>query len=97
MVTYIPVVFGRKASGLLAWPTGYLLSRLGRPLMILGLLLIAIVDVGSISTSGYRAFLTLRQRRRCRLGDVGHGGDHGRGQRAATQTPASRGECALDE
>jgi len=65
MVTYIPVVFG-AGKWVASLPTGYLLSRLGRPLMILGLLLIAIVDVGSISTSSYRTFLALRA-----LGGVG--------------------------
>ncbi len=65
MVTYIPVVFG-AGKWVASLPTGYLLSRLGRPLMILGLLLIAIVDVGSISTSSYGTFLALRT-----LGGVG--------------------------
>jgi MFS family permease len=65
MVTYIPVVFG-AGKWVASLPTGYLLRRLGRPLMILGLLLIAMVDVGSISTSSYRTFVTLRA-----LGGVG--------------------------
>ena len=65
MVTYIPVVFG-AGKWVASLPTGYLLGRLGRPLMILGLLLIAAIDVGSITTSSYQAFLALRA-----LGGVG--------------------------
>jgi MFS family permease len=65
MVTYIPVVFG-AGKWVASLPTGYLLDRLGRPLMILGLLMIAVIDVGSIATSSYQAFLVLRA-----LGGVG--------------------------
>jgi MFS family permease len=65
MVTYIPVVFG-AGKWVASLPTGYLLGRLGRPLMILGLLMIAVIDVGSITTSSYQAFLVLRA-----LGGVG--------------------------
>src|SRR5437867_13178298 len=65
MVTLIPVVFG-AGKWVASLPTGYLVSRLGRPLMILGLLLIAVIDVGSITTSRYHAFLALRA-----LGGVG--------------------------
>ena len=93
MVTYIPVVFG-AGKWVASLPTGYLLSRLGRPLMILGLLLIAIVDFGSISTSSYGTFLALRA---LGGGDVRHGGDHCRGQRARHATPRTRGERAVDE
>jgi MFS family permease len=65
MVTLIPVVFGagKWAANL---PTGYLLARLGRPLMVWGLLLIACIDVASVMTSTYRVFLGLRA-----LGGVG--------------------------
>src|SRR5262245_56677041 len=65
MVTLIPVVFGagKWAASL---PTGYLLDRLGRPLMIGGLLAIAIIDVASIMTPAYVVFLGLRA-----LGGVG--------------------------
>jgi len=65
MVTLIPVVFGagKWAASL---PTGYLLARFGRPLMILGVLLIACVDVASVVTSSYVVFLGLRA-----LGGVG--------------------------
>jgi MFS family permease len=59
MVTLIPVVFGagKWAANL---PTGYLLNRLGRPLMIWGLLAIASIDLASIVTSTYGVFLGLR-------------------------------------
>jgi MFS family permease len=65
MVTLIPVVFGagKWAASL---PTGYLLSRLGRPLMMGGLLLIAFIDIASVTTSSYGVFLGLRA-----LGGVG--------------------------
>jgi len=65
MVTLIPVVFGagKWAASL---PTGYLLDRLGRPLMIWGLLLIALIDVASVMTPTYPLFLGLRG-----LGGVG--------------------------
>jgi MFS family permease len=65
MVTLIPVVFG-AGKWVASLPTGYLLSRLGRPLMICGLLLIAFIDVASVTTSSYGAFLGLRA-----LGGVG--------------------------
>lgn len=65
MVTLIPMVFGagKWAASL---PTGYLLDRLGGPLMICGLLLIAFIDVASVMTSTYAVFLGLRA-----LGGVG--------------------------
>ena len=59
MVTLIPVVFG-AGKWVASLPTGYLLGRLGRPLMIWGLLLIAIIDVASVTTSSYGVFLGLR-------------------------------------
>jgi MFS family permease len=65
MVTLIPVVFG-AGKWVASLPTGYLLSRFGRPLMICGLLLIASIDVASATTSSYGAFLGLRA-----LGGVG--------------------------
>jgi MFS family permease len=65
MVTLIPVVFG-AGKWVASLPTGYLLSRLGRPLMICGLLLIAFIDVASVTTSSFRGFLGLRA-----LGGVG--------------------------
>jgi MFS family permease len=65
MVTLIPVVFG-AGKWVASLPTGYLLSRFGRPLMIGGLLLIASIDVASVTTSSYGAFLGLRA-----LGGVG--------------------------
>jgi MFS family permease len=65
MVTLIPVVFGagKWVSNI---PTGYLLTRLGRPLMIAGLALIAFIDVVSVTTSRFDVFPGLRA-----LGDVG--------------------------
>jgi len=65
MVTLIPVVFGadKWISNL---PTGYLLNRRGRLLMICGLALIALIDVASITTSRFDVFLGLRA-----LGGVG--------------------------
>jgi len=65
MVTLIPVVFG-AGKWVASVPTGYLLRRLGRPLMIGGLLLIAVIDVASVATSSYGGFLGLRA-----LGGVG--------------------------
>ena len=59
MVTYIPVVFG-VGKWLASLPTGFLLNRLGRPLMLLGLLLIAAIDLASTTTSSYPMFLSLR-------------------------------------
>ncbi len=65
MVTLIPVVFG-AGKWIANLPTGYLLRRMGRPLMICGLALIAVIDVASIATSHYDVFLGLRA-----LGGVG--------------------------
>ena len=65
MVTLIPVVFG-LGKWVASLPTGYLLNRRGRPLMMSGLLLIALIDVASVMTSNYAAFLGLRA-----LGGVG--------------------------
>src|SRR5712691_11991142 len=65
MVTLIPVVFG-AGKWVASLPTGYLLSRLGRRLMICGLLLIAFIDVASVTTSSFGGFLGLRA-----LGGVG--------------------------
>src|SRR5216683_1692460 len=65
MVTLIPVVFG-AGKWVTSLPTGYLLDRFGRPLMVWGLLLIAIIDLASIMTSRYSVFLGFRA-----LGGVG--------------------------
>ena len=65
MVTLIPVVFG-AGKWIASLPTGYLLDRAGRQLMVCGLLLIALIDVASVMTSSYGAFLGLRG-----LGGVG--------------------------
>ena len=65
MVTLIPVVFG-AGKWIASLPTGYLLDRFGRPLMIWGLVLVAIIDLASITTSSYRVFLGFRA-----LGGVG--------------------------
>src|SRR5437773_6564346 len=65
MVTLIPVVFG-AGKWVASLPTGYLLNRLGRPLMIFGLLLIACIDVANVTTSSFGGFLSLRA-----LGGVG--------------------------
>jgi MFS family permease len=65
MVTLIPVVFG-AGKWIANLPTGYLSSRCGRPLMIGGLALIALVDIASIKASRYDVFLGLRG-----LGGVG--------------------------
>ncbi len=65
MVTLIPVVFG-AGKWIASLPTGYLLGNLGRPLMIWGLLVIALIDLASIMTSTYTVFLGLRA-----LGGVG--------------------------
>lgn len=59
MVTLIPVVFG-AGKWIASLPTGYLLDRFGRPLMIWGLLLIAIIDLASIMTSSFSFFLAFR-------------------------------------
>jgi len=65
MVTMIPVVFGagKWAASL---PTGYLAHRLGRPLMVCGLLVIAGVDVASVAVTRFDVFLGVRG-----LGGVG--------------------------
>lgn len=65
MVTLIPVVFG-AGKWMASLPTGYLLDRFGRPLMVWGLLLIAVIDLASIMTSSYSIFLGFRA-----LGGVG--------------------------
>jgi len=65
MVTLIPVVFG-AGKWVANLPTGYLLGRFGRPLMIGGLVLIALIDVASVRTLRYEVFLGLRA-----LGGVG--------------------------
>jgi MFS family permease len=52
MVTMIPVVFG-AGKWIANLPTGYLLARFGRSLMIFGLLLIALIDVASIAVPRY--------------------------------------------
>ncbi len=65
MVTWIPTVFG-LGKWVASLPTGYLFHRLGRRLMIGGLLLIALIDVASVTTSSYGVFLGLRG-----LGGVG--------------------------
>jgi len=59
MVTLIPVVFG-AGKWIANLPTGYLLDRLGRPLMVAGLTLIALIDVLSVMTSRFDVFLGLR-------------------------------------
>ncbi len=59
MVTLIPVVFG-AGKWIASMPTGYLLNRLGRPLMVGGLTLIALIDVLSVVTSRFDVFLGLR-------------------------------------
>jgi MFS family permease len=59
MVTAIPTVFG-VGKWVASLPTGYLLDRLGRPLMVCGLLLIASSDVASVMTSTYGVFLGFR-------------------------------------
>ncbi|MGH7309838.1 MAG: MFS transporter, partial [Candidatus Rokuibacteriota bacterium] len=65
MVTLIPVVFG-AGKWVASLPTGHLVERHGRALMIGGLLLIAIIDVASVMTSTYGVFLGFRA-----LGGVG--------------------------
>jgi DHA1 family multidrug resistance protein-like MFS transporter len=59
MVTLIPVVFG-AGKWIANLPTGSLLNRLGRPLMVAGLALIAVIDVLSVMTSRFDVFLGLR-------------------------------------
>ena len=65
MVTLVPVVFG-AGKWMASLPTGYLLDRFGRLLMVWGLLLIAVIDLASIMTSSYSIFLGFRA-----LGGVG--------------------------
>jgi len=65
LVTLIPVVFG-AGKWVASLPTGYLVGRLGRSMMIWGLLLIALIDVASVMTSTYGVFLSFRA-----LGGVG--------------------------
>jgi MFS family permease len=65
MVTLIPVVFG-AGKWIANMPTGYVLDRLGRRLMVCGLALIALIDVLSVMTSRFDVFLGLRA-----LGGVG--------------------------
>ena len=66
MVTLIPVAFG-IGKWVASLPSGYLLDRLGRRrLMAGGLILIALADLGSATTSAYGVFLSLRA-----LGGVG--------------------------
>ncbi len=59
MVTLIPVVFG-AGKWIANLPTGYLLDRFGRPLMVAGLALIAVIDVLSVMSSRFDVFLGLR-------------------------------------
>jgi MFS family permease len=59
MVTLIPVVFG-AGKWIANLPTGYMLDRLGRPLMVAGLTLIALIDVLSVMTPRFDVFLGLR-------------------------------------
>jgi MFS family permease len=60
MVTLIPVVFG-AGKWVANLPTGYLLDRLGRRRLIVGgLILIALSDVGSVMASTFGLFLILR-------------------------------------
>jgi len=59
MVTLIPVVFG-AGKWIANLPTGYLLDRFGRPLMVAGLALIAVIDVLSVVSSRFDVFLGLR-------------------------------------
>jgi MFS family permease len=66
MVTSIPTVFG-TGKWVASVPTGYLLDYVGRrPMMALGLLLIAFSDVASVTTSAFGVFLGFRA-----LGGVG--------------------------
>src|ERR1051325_2412203 len=59
MVTLIPVVFG-AGKWIANVPTGYLLTRLGRPLMICGLVIIGLVDIARVAASPFDVFLALR-------------------------------------
>src|SRR5215831_10421318 len=59
MVTLIPVAFG-AGKWIANLPSGYLVDRFGRPLMVAGLALIAIIDVLSVASSRFDVFLGLR-------------------------------------
>src|SRR5262245_5856987 len=59
MVTLIPVVFG-AGKWIANLPTGYLLDRFGRLLMVAGLTLIALIDALTVVTSRFDLFLGLR-------------------------------------
>jgi MFS family permease len=60
MVTVIPTVFG-AGKWIANLPTGYLLDRLGRrPLMVVGLGVIAASDIASVLTPLYGVFLGIR-------------------------------------
>ena len=59
MVTLIPLVFG-AGKWIANLPTGYLLNRFGRPLMVAGLMLVGLIDVLSVMTSRFDLFLGLR-------------------------------------
>ena len=60
MVTAIPAVFG-TGKWVASLPTGYLLGRVGRrALMVCGLLVIALSDIASVTTSTYGVFLVFR-------------------------------------
>jgi MFS family permease len=59
MVTLIPVVFG-AGKWIANLPTGYLVDRFGRSLMVAGLALIGLIDVLSVVTSRFDLFLGLR-------------------------------------
>jgi MFS family permease len=85
MVTLIPVVFG-IGKWIANVPTGYLLDRRGRPLMVAGLALIALIDVGSVVTARFDVFLGLRA-----LGGFGWAMFATVATAAAASVPASRG------
>lgn len=59
MVTSIATVFG-AGKWVASLPTGYLLPRLARPLMVGGVLLIAFCDLASVMTSSFAVFLGFR-------------------------------------
>jgi MFS family permease len=85
MVTLIPVVFG-AGKWIANMPAGYLLTRLGRPLMMAGLALIAVVDIASVATSRFEVFLGLRA-----LGGVGWAMFATVATTAAVDVPAPQG------
>ncbi len=96
MVTLIPVVFG-MGKWVASLPTGYLLDRLGRRrLMAGGLILIALVDIGSAMTSAYRVFLLARAGR-SGLGRIQYGRDHHDGGPFRLPPSRSGGQPPLDE